>query len=646
MIENTSIIIEKQEKFMPKMQTKPISESSVMSDYINQKHVEHETLEFLNKKEKSISKKYDSIERIDQQIKQSYTEMQDYDRAYSKIYEQEYMNELNRSSLEEKMTNSTTDSNDDDMIDLNNVKLTFTVEEVIKNQQHTRKSFDEIVKKQPKKPDHLKTFDEIENIVDKQAKEFTAYTRNSKSSYELHNSTKKEVEEIMQKKSMNPFTSINVDVVKQAEPIKKVGFEKNKFLKASWFMKIGHYIGLSLRNQYYENFDKEIIKALDNDQVYKVLEAQKNGYYLGKKLNKLTMSKVYESLTNNPSALLDELVQRDILLSYDQLSLIIFSDEGKELIKNQVPEYYPYAKTLIQDLLKKENFLFANKNLWLNSLKDKELFLQENNPLFYHDKMLEVCEKSELLTVKKVVGDFLQEEDVLKSISKNKLIDKMLLKLDMLLGNSVELDHMVLDLPETAQKLYKSIKEIKFSEGDLKILQENHQFDYDLVEKRMPEAVIKYLNVDTSHRNSLKNQNNKTAEDLLLETLENILVLKKDLNLFVNQAKISELSVTRRYTDNIRGDIGKPSLFTLKTLQQLKESGELIDLSNETINETIDKSKSSETSHNLHNNETIVETNNEDLLTKQQLIAAQQLAETVKGVRITHDSVNKKKLKI
>lgn len=605
-------------------------------EYLELKSIEDSSLDFLKKKQESVKKQYNSLDKVDESIEKSYNDMTEYSRMYSKIYEQEELANININESYEYSPSELSLDNEEDfddvekennsMLNLGNLKLTVTLEDVIKNKQHTKKS------------DHLKSVNAIEDMVNKGAKQVveTYYKGKSNNSYQVHESNKKDFDKIIKEKDIKFLTNENI------EPIKKSSFEKNKFLKASWFMKIGHYIGLSLRNQYYESFDKEIIKALDNNEVYKVLEAQKNGYYLGKKLNKLTMSKLCETLSNNPNGLLNELVQRDILLSYDHLSLIIFSKEGTQLINNQVPEEYPYAKTLIQDLLKKENFLFANKSLWLNSLKDKELFLKETNPLFYHDKMLAICETSELLTVKKVIGEFLQQEDVLKSISKNKLIDKMLLKLDILLGNSVDLDHMVLDLPQTAQSLYKSIKEIKFNENDLNILQQSHSFDYDLVEKRMPEAVIKYLNVDTNHRSTLKNQKGKTAENLLVETLENILLVKKDLNLFVNQAKISELSVTRRYTDSIRGDIGKPSLFTLKTLEQLKSSGELIDLSNEVLVETFNN-KNSNDSIEI---EAINETKNQDKLTTTQLEVGHHLSSKVKDVRMSELKLSKKKMKI
>lgn len=197
----------------------------------------------------------------------------------------------------------------------------------------------------------------------------------------------------------------------------------------------------------------------------------------------------------------------------------------------------------------------------------------------------------------------------------------------------MDLEHIVLDLPEVAQSIYKSIKEIKFSEDDIKILESNHNYEYELVDKRMPEAIMKYISVDSQYRNTLKNAVGKTAENLLIETLENILITKKDLNLIVNQSKLSDLSVTRRYTDSIRGEIGRPSLVTLKTLQQLKDSGELNDLANETILETINRKSPQVNYENTENNETISETT--------------ELAIKVTDVRMSLENKSmKKKLKI
>ena len=391
-----------------------------------------------------------------------------------------------------------------------------------------------------------------------------------------------ELKEVLKENKKKIYDIINREY--KVSNIKKIElFEKKKFLKATFFMKISNFIGLSIRNEYFKEIDKEVIKAINDNEIYRVLEAEKNGYFLGRKLKKIVFEKLYTELSTKPSALIDELVKRDIMLSYyDHLSLVLYSSEGKDLITGKNPEINPYAKQLFSDLANKNNFLFANKDSWLRTLKNKDKFLSENNPIFYHEKMLAVCEKNELLTVKKVLSNFYKEDDVLKSIYKTKLVEKMLLKIDLTLGNSIDLKTMLSELPKVGQNLYLKINEIKFSVDDIKILESNHKYEYEFIEKRMLESIIKYISVDSEYRNTLKSSTGKTAEELLIETLENILMTKDELKLLINQQKLTDLSITRRYTDSIRGDAGIPSVFQLKTARQLKETGELLDLIGET----------------------------------------------------------------
>lgn len=358
----------------------------------------------------------------------------------------------------------------------------------------------------------------------------------------------------------------------------KETFENKKHIKSSFFMRVGHLIGLSLRNKYHKEIDEEIIKALENKELYKVLQAEKNGYFLGRKLGKLVLMKLYEEMIESPSSLVEKLVQKDIMMSYDNLSIAILSKEGKDLIQNKNPDINPHAKALYADLITKKEFLFANKGLWLSQLKNKKEFLKEENPIFYHENMLDICDKSELEFVKKTLQKYSKDDDVITSISQSKLIESMVLKLNIKLGNAINLDNIILDSPKIIQDLYKSIKEISFTDEDRKLLESNFKYDLELVENKLPEALIKYVGVDKEYRNTLKSVSGKTAEELLIETLENILITKKDLKVAINQQKLSDLSVTRRYTETLRGDAGKPSLFELRTAQQLKESGELLDV--------------------------------------------------------------------
>ena len=85
-------------------------------------------------------------------------------------------------------------------------------------------------------------------------------------------------------------------------------------------------------------------------------KAEKNGYFLGRKLGKIVLIKLYEEMLLSPSNLIEKLVKEDIMMSYDNLSIAILSKEGKELIRNENPEINPHAKTLYADLILKKDF--------------------------------------------------------------------------------------------------------------------------------------------------------------------------------------------------------------------------------------------------------------------------------------------------
>ena len=490
--------------------------------------------------------------------------------------------------------------NEEDEFINNNVEINFDkIEELtekiyenissIKKTEKFEKFYSDIIKDDFNNEKSSYEYDEMENSYDlddeisshETNKFYKAKSKKEKSIYENDKSSNNSLNSY----SNNSLDSYSSSLYEDDETLiqvpiennKKESFENRKPIKTSFFMRIGHMIGLSLRNKYHKEIDNEIMQAIEKNELYRVLKAEKNGYFLGRKLGKIVLIKLYEEMLLSPSNLIEKLVKEDIMMSYDNLSIAILSKEGKELIRNENPEINPHAKTLYADLILKKDFLFANKGLWLSHLKNKEEFLKETNPIFYHDNMLSICEKSELEFVKKTLIKYSKDDDVLTSISKSKLIEDMTLILNIKLGNSINLDNVILDTPKMIQELYKSIKEITFTEDDIKILEANFKYDLDLVENKLPEALIKYISVDKEYRTTLKSVSGKNAEELLIETLENILITKKDLKLTINQQKLSDLSVTRRYTETLRGDSSRPSLFELKTAQQLKESGELLD---------------------------------------------------------------------
>jgi hypothetical protein len=112
--------------------------------------------------------------------------------------------------------------------------------------------------------------------------------------------------------------------------------------------------------------------------------------------------------------------------------------------------------------------------------------------------------------------------------------------------NMKELPKLALDLVISIEDLYKKIKQYKFEDTD-KINTLN-----TLLEKRVPEVLSKYLKVDPEYRTTLKSSQGKNAEDLMIDSLNNI----KDsfINVFeeINQNTVNSLSATNRYTKTLK----------------------------------------------------------------------------------------------
>lgn len=111
------------------------------------------------------------------------------------------------------------------------------------------------------------------------------------------------------------------------------------------------------------------------------------------------------------------------------------------------------------------------------------------------------------------------------------------------------------DLPEAANILLKEInityKRINKMESETNIHNEMDN-TINLFEKRIPEILQRYLSIDESYRLSLKNTEGKNAEQLMLESLENIQIGFTNKLKELNNEKLIDLSITNRYTKNIK----------------------------------------------------------------------------------------------
>ncbi len=67
-----------------------------------------------------------------------------------------------------------------------------------------------------------------------------------------------------------------------------------------------------------------------------------------------------------------------------------------------------------------------------------------------------------------------------------------------------------------------------------------------LVNNTLPNIIRKYLSIDVEYRNSLKNIEGKTPEELFSDALHNIDVKVSEIDLKMNEEKVKELSIENR----------------------------------------------------------------------------------------------------
>lgn len=70
----------------------------------------------------------------------------------------------------------------------------------------------------------------------------------------------------------------------------------------------------------------------------------------------------------------------------------------------------------------------------------------------------------------------------------------------------------------------------------------------DAVNNKIPYVIDRYLKLEESHRETLKNAQGKTANELLKDALSNILIFLKEKDEKINEALLSDLSVAQRVT--------------------------------------------------------------------------------------------------
>lgn len=136
-----------------------------------------------------------------------------------------------------------------------------------------------------------------------------------------------------------------------------------------------------------------------------------------------------------------------------------------------------------------------------------------------------------------------------KVISSETYVEEKVVKNTQTLSNNYKVNNLPENTKEIfhdLQKLYDKLeKHIPNLNDDQKFLVEN------LFDKRIPEVLQKYFSIDEEYRETMKNFEGKNAKDLMDESLTNFKSKLTEVLENINEAKLSDLSVTKRYSKSI-----------------------------------------------------------------------------------------------
>jgi hypothetical protein len=100
---------------------------------------------------------------------------------------------------------------------------------------------------------------------------------------------------------------------------------------------------------------------------------------------------------------------------------------------------------------------------------------------------------------------------------------------------------------QSIEELYDAIQKNSNTSQNIDFNQLNN-----LMEKRIPEVLNKFLKVEPNYRTTLTNTEGKNAEQLMLESLENIKMIFETTFKDIHQEHVNDLSATNRYTKSLK----------------------------------------------------------------------------------------------
>lgn len=361
------------------------------------------------------------------------------------------------------------------------------------------------------------------------------------------------------------------------KPIKNEDLETNPFIaQASIFLHSANYESyikmliegyLPTKNQS-EHFDKIIHNLFFN------LVNPDDGYSFNLEKD--------ISFLENLLTLGYELKQKDVLEFFKKCNDTILNRNEDFFTKDSDLSIYtmsekisfPTLSNQIRNIIKKEEFTDKLYGLFTSTLEDKKVdfahnfshftFILKNAPdlilrktpvsafLAVHNKFkIKSSSKHQQEIMNNVINHYYSNEmkpfymNIKEKYTSDFVENIILNKVKCEIETLKEIPKQALDIIYSIEVTYKNIQKKSSNSGDIEHLN-------IMLDKRIPEILSKYLTIDPDYRTNLKNVEGKNAQELMIESLDNIASLFNSMYKDINQEAIHALSATNRYTRGLK----------------------------------------------------------------------------------------------
>lgn len=305
--------------------------------------------------------------------------------------------------------------------------------------------------------------------------------------------------------------------------------------------------------QIQENYDKIISEKHDNqiqtiDHIFENLNCSDVTPYM-----RINEQEKMISLLNKYPSLITEIRNK------------MFTEEFSEYAsENLMKSFYIYGTYYVQaksnlvamiNLLENAPHIFLRNThvtQFLTFISAYKTALTSDNNLLKNLKYDQVLSNQINATFSYILKNFYKPQldnnlNNVRNIFSEQSLDKKIVK--QVHGTNYSVNNLPLQAKETIEVI-KNLS-IKLGEHSENISVDQQMTIKNILEKRVPEILQKYLSIDREYRTSLKNSYGKNAENLMQEALLNYKNKLDDLLKEVNENNLHNLSATQRYSQSI-----------------------------------------------------------------------------------------------